>query len=124
MAFYYTEPLCPLNSYDGKTPLRGTVNGAAFFSNPEYTNYPLGLVDATGNFVAELAPVEGFGWRIEFSEDPPANRIPSLKVHLETVEPVPLPLGYLGITEMKINETAFDVSVEGTRLILTERKPQ
>lgn len=121
MAFYYTEPLCPLNSYDGKTPLRCTVNGAAFFSKPKYTNYPLGLADATGRIVAVLEPVEGFGWRIVFEDDPPANR--SLKVHLETVEPVPLPLEYLGITEMQINEDSYDVSVEGTRLILTQREP-
>lgn len=124
MARYFSkEPIFPLDKYDGKQLLRGVINGVECFSNSNWNDYPLTLSDPEGHWIASLEKREN-GWGIEIMQRNGGDVPPSCFVHLESVTLVPLPLGFLGITEMKINEAIYDVSVDGTRLVLTERKPQ
>lgn len=123
MSFFYKKPLFPLDKYDGKQPLRGVINGVVCFSDKNYNDYPLTLA-AGDTAVAKLSAVDGFGWHIEFFAATPDKHIPPQDVYLETMQPVPLPLGLLGITEMSISGKVYNVSVEGKRLVLTEPEPK
>lgn len=117
-----TEPIFPLDKYDETQRLRGVINGVKVHS---VATNPTRLVRADNNGVAKLDPTEA-GWTITFynvnvTDDGIA---PPQKVYLEIVQPVPLPLEYLGITQMKIDNVTYDVSVDGTTLILTAREPK
>lgn len=116
------EPIFPLDKYDGKQLLRGVINGVECFSNSNWNDYPLTLSDPEGKGIASLEKREN-GWGIEIMQRNGGDVPPSCFVYLESVTPVPLPLGLLGITEIKKDEVIYGVSVVGTRLILTDRKP-
>lgn len=116
------EPIFPLDKYDGKQRLRGVINGVECFSNSNWNDYPLSLSNPEGEKIAFLKKMEN-GWGIEIMQRNGGDVPLSCFVYLESLTPVPLPLGFLGITEMKINAAIYDVSVDGTRLVLTGREP-
>lgn len=123
MARYFSkEPIFPLDKYDGKQLLRGVINGVECFSNSNFKDYPLTLSNPEGAGIASLKKREN-GWGIEIMQRNGGDVPLSCFVYLESLTPVPLPLEYLGITEMQINKAIYDVSVEGTRLILTQQEP-
>lgn len=124
MARYFSkEPIFPLDKYDGKQLLRGVINGVECFSTSNWKDFPLTLSNPEGAGIASLKKREN-GWGIEIMQRNGGDVPLSCFVYLESLTPVPLPLGCLGITEMKINAAIYDVSVDGTRLVLTGREPQ
>ena len=122
MDFVSRGPILPLDSYDGESPIGGVINGVEVFSSQRYTDYPLSLCNESGGLVAKLIENKD-GWGISFHFDTVVEVAPPQRVYLEFLTPVPLPLEYLGITEMQIDDITYDVSVDGTRLVLTSRKP-
>lgn len=115
-----TEPIFPLDKYDGTQPLRGVINGVEVHSDATDLTY---LVNAENNGVAKLQLREA-GWEIEFYNVLAYHGTAGpQKVYLESFTPVLLPLKYLGITQMKIGNVTYDVDVDGKTLVLTSQEP-